>query len=614
MVIPVPATNKRKIQGFIHDESATGQTAYIEPAEIFEINNEIRELEYAENREIIQILIQFTDRLRPHSAELLFAYHALGRIDFLRAKAMLAIEIDGTRPVILAKPQIEWYDARHPLLYLSHRKSLKPVVPLDITINSESHILVISGPNAGGKSVCLKTVGLLQYMLQCGLLIPLRASSEAGIFTHIFIDIGDQQSLEDDLSTYSSHLLNLRALLEFADKDTLFLIDEFGSGTEPQSGGAIAEAVLEKLLLLKASGVVTTHYDNLKLLARKGNGIVNGAMLFDPKNMKPLFRLRVGKPGSSFAFEIAANIGLPRDILTQATNKTGESKVNFDRLLQEIEVERLELSQKERQLKAADNLLAELIDKYRKLYADLESKKKAVLDKAKGDARQILDNSNKIIEKTVRDIRSTQADKETTHQLRRDITAFIKSVEADPRENKEDILHSINTDTPVNAGSIPKPDRPLQIGDPVFITGQDEIGEIAEIKGKEATVAFNSLKLKVLLDRLEFAARPPKPNRSAAREYVYSNVINDLNARLSNFTLTIDIRGKRVEEALGLVSKYIDEAILLNIHEISILHGKGNGVLRQVVRDYLSGVPEVKKYADEQVERGGSGKTIVGFR
>ena len=428
LVIPMINTHKRKIQGFVHDESATGHTVYVEPSEIFETNNEIRELNYAERREIVRILIEFAGIIRPEIDMLVHAYHFLGKIDFIRAKARFAISINGTNPIHHPlsgshEPRtFSWHQAIHPLLFLSHQKQKKEVTPLDINLNPNQRILIISGPNAGGKSVCLKTVGLLQYMFQCGLLPPVREDSEFCIFHKIFIDIGDEQSIDNDLSTYSSKLINLKYFIEHIDDRSLFLIDEMGTGTDPSLGGAIAEATLESLNAKSAMGVVTTHYSNLKLLAAREQGIVNGAMLYDLKKLKPLFQLKIGKPGSSFALEIAQEIGFPENVLKKAKLKTGKSQLDFDRELQNLEVEKQEINQKNTELKVADEFLAELITKYEKLTADLESRKKEIIEKARQEASQLLDNSNKIIEKTIKEIRESQAEKLRTKEIRAELS------------------------------------------------------------------------------------------------------------------------------------------------------------------------------------------------
>lgn len=608
LVFPLPAMNKRKIKGFIHDESATGQTVYIEPIEIFDINNEIRELEYAEKREIIRILISFANILRPFIPELLNAYRFLGKVDFIRAKAKFALETDGVLPLLVDKPHVNWMDARHPLLFLALKAQHKAVEPLNIILNDEERILIISGPNAGGKSVCLKTVGLLQYMAQCGLLIPLRETSEVGIFKDIFIDIGDEQSLENDLSTYSSHLLSMKLMLENASTESLFLIDEFGAGTEPQAGGAIAETILIKLNSRKAFGVVTTHYANLKLLAGKENGIANGAMLFDTKKMQPLFKLVIGKPGSSFAFEIARNIGLPDEIIQMASEKTGKSQLDFDRQLEELEIERIELSKKEKQLKAADEVLSELIGKYQELSSQLNEKKKQFIADARDEARRIVEKSNAIIEKTIKEIKQSQAAKDTTKQLREEVKQHAEALS--------------NQVIPIKTAPIAKPqpqadqiETPLVPGNRVTIGEASAVGKLIRIDQGEALVQFDSANVRVSLDKLKLASKSAiKSDTESSRQYAYNNIINDMNAKMENFRLTLDVRGKRAEEALMLVQRYIDEAILLNMSVVNILHGKGNGVLRDLIRQYLHGINEIRSIVDEVLERGGNGITVVHFR
>ncbi len=567
LVIPMISTHKRKIQGFVHDESATGHTVYVEPAEIFETNNEIRELEYAERREIIRILIAFAARIRPEIDVLIHAYHFLGQIDFIRAKAAFAVALNANIPIhppagtmpVPGPPEplsFDWYQAIHPLLYLSHKKQNKSIVPLDIALNPGQRILIISGPNAGGKSVCLKTAGLVQYMFQCGLLPPMREDSELCVFNKIFIDIGDEQSIDNDLSTYSSKLINLKFFIENIDDRSLFLIDEFGTGTDPSLGGAIAEATLEALNEKSAMGIVTTHYSNLKLLAGREPSIVNGAMLFDLKKLKPLYQLKTGKPGSSFALEIAQEIGFPDHVLKNAKTKTGKSQLNFDRELQNLEVEKQEITTKYSEIKVADDFLAELIAKYEKLNADLEAKKKEILEKAKNEARQILDGSNRLIEKTIREIRESQAEKERTREIRAELTATKQELLQEP--------------APAENTAVPKQKK----------------------RPAETTILHSGS-----------ATRSP-----------YQSYINDLQSKLTNYTLTLDLRGKRVDEALILLQHYIDDAILLSIPEVQILHGKGNGVLRQVTREYLRSQKEVKTARDAGIEQGGAGITVVGFR
>ena len=608
LVFPLPAVNKRKIKGFIHDESATGQTVYIEPAEIFDINNEIRELEYAEKREIIRILVSFADFARPFIPDLLRAYQFLGKVDFIRAKAKIALEINGIMPLLSSKPLINWMDACHPLLFLSHRSQKKRVEPLNIVLSSDERILIISGPNAGGKSVCLKTVGLLQYMAQCGLLVPLRETSEVGIFKDIFIDIGDEQSLENDLSTYSSHLLNMKVILEKASNESLFLIDEFGAGTEPQVGGAIAETILSKLNAKNTFGVVTTHYANLKLLAGSEKGIINGAMLFDTRQMRPLFKLVIGKPGSSFAFEIAHNIGLPDDIIQLASEKIGTSQLDFERQLEELENEKFELSKKEKQLRAADELLSDLISRYEDLNLQLSEKKKQILADAREEASRIVGQSNTLIEKTIREIKQTQASKEATKQLREKVKHHAEKLSKPPISAPVKVKTEI-ADTTIQI------EKSLVPGDLVNIGTSTSVGKLMHIDNNIAEVQFETAIVKVSLNKLVKSTKSSrKSDTESTHHYSHNNIINDLNARMANFRLTLDVRGKRADEALTIVQHYIDEAVLLNMDEVHILHGKGNGILRNLIRQLLRETPEVQKAFDEEPERGGSGITVVRLR
>ncbi|MEI6433834.1 MAG: Smr/MutS family protein [Bacteroidota bacterium] len=557
LVIPMINTHKRRVSGFIHDESATGHTVYLEPTEIFETNNEIRELEYAERREIVRILMAFAAEIRPDIERLVHGYYLLGQIDFIRAKAMFAIEINAENPI--HHPQQDtlpeqygfiWHNAIHPLLFLSHQKQKKSVIPLDIALNQNQRILIISGPNAGGKSVCLKTTGLVQYMFQCGLLPPVREDSEFCIFTKIFIDIGDEQSIDNDLSTYSSKLLNLKFFLENIDDRTLFLIDEFGTGTDPSLGGAIAEASLEAMNQRKAMGVVTTHYSNLKLLAGREQGIVNGAMLFDLKKLKPLYQLKTGYPGSSFALEIAQEIGFPELVLKNAKTKTGKSQLDFDRELQTLEVEKQEINKQKNEIEVADDFLAELISKYQKLNGDLEAKKREIIEKARVEAREILDNANKTIEKTIREIRESQAEKNRTKEIRAELSTVKEKLQKE-----------------IAAAPAVQPLAPQSVA----------VGSASA------------------------------PNR-------FNQYVNELNTKLNNYKLTLDIRGQRAEEALALLQRYTDDAVMFSISEVHILHGKGNGILRQITRDYLRSLKEVKSVRDAPLEQGGSGITIVNFK
>lgn len=608
-VIPVPASYKRKIRGFIHDESATGQTVYIEPAEVFDINNEIRELQGDERREIIKILTAFADEIRPQVDSLLHAYLVLGEIDFIRAKAKFSLEINATLPRICNEPIVDWINASHPLLYLSHKQQKKSIVPLNLKLDSVERILMISGPNAGGKSVALKTAGLLQYMLQCGLLIPVEEQSKAGIFENLFIDIGDEQSLEKDLSTYTSHLSNLKFFIENVDNKTLVMIDEFGTGTEPQLGGAIAEATLEFLAESGCKGVMTTHYANLKEASGHIPGLFNGAMLFNPKTLSPLYILQTGKPGSSFAFEIAAKIGFPEKVLAQAITKTGKSSIDYDRLLQELEVEKRSIGEKQKSVKVADDFLNELIQRYQRLQEEMKIEKQAILQKARLEAAEIIRRSNQMIEKTIREIRESQAESQKTKQLRKEIEKL-----------KEEIVDNLQDDTD---NAVPEEllttdtKRGVEVGDVVKIKGQSAVGRIIEIREHEVLVEAGNIILNVHPDKLLKASgkdklTPPAPILASGR--TKSTFYRDMSDRLENFKLSIDLRGKKAEEVSQLLIKYIDDAVLINISEVTIIHGKGDGVLRKVVRDYLQTVPEVKSVSDGHADRGGAGLTIVSFR
>ncbi len=605
-VIPVSASSKRRIRGFIHDQSATGQTVFLEPEEVFEINNEIRELDLEERREIIRILKDFGDYLRPAIPGLKDCYQMLARIDLTRSKAKIAMEMEAMKPKLQNEPKLHWIKALHPLLYLSHKAQNKHVEPLNITLNREQRILVISGPNAGGKSVCLKTCGLLQYMLQCGLLLPMLDYSEAGIFDRIFIDIGDEQSLENDLSTYSSHLLNMKFFVEKSNEKTLFLIDEFGAGTEPRIGGSIAEAILEQLNSKKAQGVITTHYANLKLMAGKHQGIINGSMLFDTKNMRPLFRLKTGNPGSSFAFEIAKTIGLSEKILNRAAEHAGSQELDFDRQLQDLDLKKAVLEEKEKQLRSADRFLAEMIEKYEKLSGELESRKSNILAEARKEAKDILSGTNKIIEKTIREIKEARAEKEKTREAR-------KALE-DYSQQHEQALKKEKKPPKKKAGKKGKQEptldlTPIKPGDSVRVKGQQAFGEVLEISGTKAVVSFGSIKFKTSLASLEkikkssLRGHPSQPGRTRSQF--------NINEKAAAFNPEIDLRGKRADEAISQLRKFVDDAILLGVKQLNILHGKGDGILRQTVRDYLQSVPEVRRFRDEHPDRGGAGTTIA---
>jgi len=599
LVIPVKAGDKRAIRGFIHDESATGQTVYIEPAEIFDTSNEIKELEYAERREIHRILMAFTRLLRPYLSELRKAWNMLGELDFIHAKALLAKEIGGIKPEIVDTPYINWQQARHPLLEQKLKAQGKQVVPLDLRLDETERILVISGPNAGGKSVCLKTTGLLQYMLQCGLMPPMRVDSQCGLFDNLFIDIGDEQSILDDLSTYSSHLINMKALLEHADEKTLFLIDEFGTGTEPQLGGAIAEAILLELNKKQSFGMVTTHYANLKLLADNHEGIINGAMLFDTKFMQPMYIMVTGKPGSSFAFEIAKKIGFPKQILDDAAHITGDQHLKFEKQLQQLEVDKKAIRKKEQELRIADQLLTEVVEKYKALLAELEGKKKQYLRDAAAEAQELIQSANSQIERTIREIKEAQAEREKTKEI---------------RQNLEETKHKIAQ----KAKELAEPKKQeddevvLKVGDTVCIDEMQVVGEILSISDTDATILFDTVKLRTSPDKLRKVSRAQA--RKTQRRWQAGLIADDLSEKAEHFELTLDVRGKRAEEALDIVDKYLDEAKLLSIKEVSILHGKGNGILRKLIRERLSHNRDVEHFCDASLETGGTGITRVYFK
>lgn len=600
LVIPILSAHKRKIKGIIHDESASGQTVYIEPESCLEINNEVRELENAERREIIHILTLFSDFIRPETELLLQAYDFLGEMDFIRAKARLASETEADEPVLKPGPAINWMNARHPLLYLSFKTRAKTVVPLNIKLDQEERILIITGPNAGGKSVCLKTVGLIQYMLQNGLLVPVDPDSNAGIFENIFIDIGDEQSLENDLSTYSSHLINLGFFIGHCQPFSLFLIDELGTGTDPSLGGAIAEAALEKLSETGAFGVVTTHYSNLKLLAGKVDGIMNGAMLFDTKKLQPLYILATGKPGSSFTFEIARRIGFPEDVIDSAIIKAGKTHLDFEKQLQEVESDKLQLEKRMKEFKVADDFLGELIEKYEAMKTDLDKSRKEILEKARQEAKELFEQSNRLIENTIKQIRESQAEKEKTKSARIELEQYRqKIVVTHLGEEKKPAIASNSDDM-----------KYLKPGDWVSIKGQQNTGVIRRIKSGAAMVEFDGLKIKVPVRKLILSKVPAKVTTSHKK----SPFMSDINEKAIHFKLSLDLRGKTADEAVMMVQKYIDDAYLLRIKEVSILHGKGEGILRKAVRDYLSSIEEVVSFDDEQHDRGGSGITKVLIR
>jgi DNA mismatch repair protein MutS2 len=610
-VIPVPVAYKRKVRGFVHDQSSTGQTVFLEPEEIFEINNELRQLELDERREIVKILKLVGDFLRPSLPQLREAYWFLGKIDFIRAKAKTAVAMDAFKPKLNRKPLLGWNKTRHPLLWLAYKPQKKHVEPLDLELNDSQRIMVISGPNAGGKSVCLKTAGLVQYMIQCGMLAPMQDYSEAGIFSNIFIDIGDEQSLENDLSTYSSHLANMRYFISHAHENTLFLIDEFGAGTEPRLGGAIAEAILGELAAKKAFGVITTHYANLKILAGKAEGIINGSMLFDTQNMRPLYRLKTGNPGSSFAFEIARTMGLPQNILSKAEEIAGVEHIDFDRQLQDLELKKLELENKEKQLQSGDAFLTEIIDKYQKLNSELDQKKNQIIAEAKREAKKILDDSNRMIEKTIKEIRESAAEKEKTKTLRSQLDEYTRQQETDLTTTEHPSLKKKKQKPDPQEDESIVEKGPVGVGDLVRVAGQLTHGEVVEMGEKDALVAFGNIQMKVAVKKLE------KLNRVAIRNNERTVRIKydfDINEKAAEFSPNLDIRGQRAEDALMKARRFVDDAILLGVKQLKVVHGTGDGILREALRDYLRTLPEVKRTRDEHPDRGGAGCTLIELR
>jgi DNA mismatch repair protein MutS2 len=618
-VIPVPISNKRKISGIMHDESATGRTAYIEPTEVVELNNVIRELEMAEIREIIRILVAFTDSIRPYIDDLLAGYDFLGSIDFIRAKALFALRIHAGIPALVNSTGFRWKRAVHPLLFLHHAKENKEVVPLDIDLDDKNRILLISGPNAGGKSVCLKTVGLLQYMLQCGLPVPMVESSEAGLFGDILIDIGDEQSIENDLSTYSSHLLNMKIFLRNASPQSLILIDEFGTGTEPQIGGAIAEAILESLNNKQCFGVITTHYSNLKHFAAGASGIANGAMLFDTGKMKPLYKLETGKPGSSFAIDIARQIGLPEDILIKASEKAGEDHILFDRHLREILRDKRYWEEKRDRIRISEKRLTALLDQYEEELNMTGKMRKEILENARRDAGNLLLNTNREIERTIRIIRETQADREQTREARQQLEDYKYTLAGDTVPGDPG-LESKLEEIRKNAGRF-KGEKPEQLpdaapvengqlmpGDEVRILNLNTTGEVLEISGDNVLVTYGeSMITSVKRNNLEKIPEKDRLHRGSHS----TRFDQSISQRKLHFKSQIDIRGKRGEEALDIVRNFIDDATVVGVSELRILHGKGNGILKTLVREYLNSLDVVRACKDEHVERGGSGITVV---
>ncbi len=623
-VIPVSASNKRGIRGFVHDESATGKTVFIEPSEVVELNNEITELEHQEKREIVKILTALADTIRPYIDDLEENCSFLAEIDFIRAKGLFGNRLGCIMPAIADTPHIRWINARHPLLTLSFARTTgREVVPLSITIDNRERILVISGPNAGGKSVCLKTVALVQYMLQCGMTIPAGEGTEAGIFGSFFIDIGDEQSIENDLSTYSSHLINMKQMLRHADDRSLVMIDEFGTGTEPVLGGALAEAILAELNNRGAYGVITTHYTNLKHFATSQEGISNGAMAFDNQLMQPLFRLDQGKPGSSFAFEIAKKIGLPQEILADAAARAGEGNVDFDRNLREIARDKRYWEKKREAVRRHEKRLEELIATYEAQLGDIKTQKKEIITQAKSKAEEMLRDTNRMIENTIRTIRETQAEKEKTREVREELDSFRDHIAKEEKHTEVPVAAKPRIDTP--AASIvkrisakkeaPQPVKKkktaLAPGDYVKVTGTDTVAQVVEIRGKKVQIVSGSLKMNVDISMTEPVTAEEQRKASEAGRSRQQKVDWSLTTRRNQFNPEIDVRGMRTEEALQVVQDFIDTALMIQFRNLRILHGKGNGILRQMIRQYLESTGAVRRATDEHVDRGGAGITLV---
>lgn len=646
LVIPVSPSLKKRLRGIVHDESATGKTVFIEPQEVVEANNRIRELEAEERREIIQILKHITMLIRPNSQELLRAFIFLADLEFVRARVSFARHIGGIYPTVVPYPIIDWTLAQHPLLKLSLAKQGKKVVPLEIKLDRKQHILIISGPNAGGKSVCLKTVGLIQYMLQCGLPVPVGECSKMGVFCHLAIDIGDEQSIEDDLSTYSSHLLNMKNMMKMADSSTLLLIDEFGGGTEPTIGGAMAEAILMRYTSNGAFGVITTHYQNLKHFADAHDGVANGAMLYDRQRMQALFQLQIGNPGSSFAIEIARKIGIPEDVIADATNIVGKDYVNADKYLLDIVRDKRYWENKRQTIHSQEKQMELAIRKYEQEIEELKQKRKEIIQSARQQAEEIIQNSNAVVENTIREIREAQAEKERTKEIRNELNEFRNQLEQATRseydemierkmrqiqerkKRQEDRKRDKNEKALREAqrpaigtllsalGAKPQSTEGLAIGMPVKIIGTTAIGTVEKINGKRITVQFGMVRSVMDAQKL-VPAKPEKKEKKQAFQvatYMSQETQDRIRETHLNFHSEIDIRGMRGEEALETITHYIDDAILVGASSVRILHGTGNGILRQLIRKYLHTVPQVISARDEDVRFGGAGITVVGIK
>ena len=645
MLIPVSAANKKKIAGFIYDESATGKTAFIEPAEVVELDNQIKELKFSEQREILRILLEFTEFLRPYIPDLLDGAKYLGEIDFIMAKAQIALDFIAGMPIISEEGEMNLRKARHPLLERALKKEKKEIVPLTATLTPQKHILLISGPNAGGKSVCLKTVGLLQYMFQWGMLIPTSETSELMVFDRIMVDIGDDQSIDNDLSTYSSFLENMKDMLEKADDKTLVLIDEFGSGTEPAAGGAIAEAILSELDKRGAYGIITTHYTNLKLYASGETGVVNGAMMFDVKNIAPLFKLEMGLPGNSFAFELARKMGLPEAIIKDAENRAGEEFVGIERNLRKIARNRRALDEKLERIRHTDKALESITDKYQKELLDIRKIRQEILEEARKEAEEIVRKANRQVENTIRTIKESQAAKEETQEARKELQGFMSILAArkeqeqkakedyiekkiqqlDARRERQKQRKAQRADENAQKEMLEQQAEkerleafrtaPLRVGEKIRVKENGMVGEVTKVSAKAVTVIIGNISSKMPLDKVERITS--NEFKSAVKETVRPvsavKVDSSINERKLNFSTELDVRGERLNDAIEKVTRYVDDAIMLNISNVRIIHGKGTGVLRDELQKYLRTMPGVASVRDEHIQFGGTGVTIVNF-
>ena len=645
MLIPVSAANKRRISGFIYDESATGKTAYIEPAEVVELDNEIKELKFSEQREIQRILFEFTEFLRPYVPDLLDAARYLGEIDFIMAKAQVALEFIAGMPVISDNGEMNLRKARHPLLERALKKERKEIVPLTATLTPAKHILLISGPNAGGKSVCLKTVGLLQYMFQWGMLIPTSETSEMMVFDRIMVDIGDDQSIDNDLSTYSSFLVNMKEMLAKADSKTLILIDEFGSGTEPAAGGAIAEAILCEFDKRGAYGVITTHYTNLKLYASNDTGVMNGAMMFDVKNIAPMFKLEMGLPGNSFAFELARKTGLPESIIKDAESRAGEEFVGIERNLRKIARNRKALDEKLERIKNTDRTLENITDKYQKELLQIKNLKKEIIDEAKKEAEAIIKGANKQVENTIKTIRESQAAKEETQEARKGLQDFMSILAAkkeqeqkekedyiekkirqlDARKERQKQRKAQKADAKAQQEQMERQAEqerieafrcaPLKAGEKVRVKANGMVGEVVKVSAKAVVVTIGNISSKMPLDKVERITSNEFKNavKEVARPVSSVRVDSSLTERKLNFSTELDVRGERLNDAIEKVTHYIDDALMLSVSSVRIIHGKGTGVLRDELQKLIRTMPGVASAKDEHIQFGGSGVTVVTF-